>query len=135
MAFSVKSRSARSSCTVAPRRGQIGLPGAVSGQHPPGAPGVRQGEDGSPRSAGQTLGRLARVAGDDEVEIGQRAPQEPVAHRAAHEVHVVAPRERTAGDGERVAHRARPAPASSPGRVAVASSAASCSATGSPSRW
>ena len=79
------------------QRGEVDLPAAVAGDHAPGAELVGELERGAARAAAEAAGGAAHVAVDDDVEVGRRAAQQPVAQRAADEPGALA--------GQRLAQR------------------------------
>jgi hypothetical protein len=79
------------------QRGEVDLPAAIAGDDAPRAELVGELERRPARAAAEAAGRAAHVTVDDHVEVGRRAPQEPVAQRAADEPGALA--------GQRLAQR------------------------------
>ena len=79
------------------QRRDVDLPAAVARDHAPGAELVGELERGAACAAAQAARGPAHVAVDDDVEVGRRAPQQPIAQGAAHEPRALA--------GQRLAQR------------------------------
>ncbi len=86
IALTVKSRSARSSSERVPAQAlDVDLPGAVAGDHAPGAVLLREGE-ARPRArarAGERARGVGGIAVDDDVEVRGGTPQQAVSRAAA----------------------------------------------------
>jgi hypothetical protein len=69
-------------------RGHVARPPSIGGHRAPGAEGLRQPEDGAAGADGHGARHLLGLAGHREVHVADRAAEERIADRSAHDPHV-----------------------------------------------